>query len=244
MGFHRFSATRPVVVRLPFLLLLVALWALPALLAPSPDRALSRLASSPSGATHALGTPPAQQPMALFAPPPEGSIARLRLWPVADPISPRLASPVEAVARERVSAHITGALRRARSQLGTPYLLGAQQPGGAFDCSGFIQWTMGSVSRGLPRVAQAQAEHGIPLPRDVRYLAPGDLLTFGKAGVVSHVGLYLGHGRYIHASESRGVTVSQLSTREGSWWLGARRLVGPPPPPTLEMVLRGVTYAA
>lgn len=116
---------------------------------------------------------------------------------------------------------------RARSEIGTRYRLGAAVPGKAFDCSGFVRWVMSAFDVALPRTSREQARLGQALPKDTSVLKPGDLLTFGTAKRISHVGIYVGEGRYIHASSARrGVIESSLvkDDRRG-WWRGARRVV-------------------
>jgi cell wall-associated NlpC family hydrolase len=116
---------------------------------------------------------------------------------------------------------------RARTEIGTRYRLGAATPGKAFDCSGFVRWVLSAFDVSLPRTSREQARLGQELPRDTAHLRPGDLLTFGTKTRISHVGIYVGEGRYIHASSARrGVTESSLlkdDTR--GWWRGARRVV-------------------
>ncbi len=116
---------------------------------------------------------------------------------------------------------------RARSEIGTRYRLGAAAPGKAFDCSGFVRWVMSAFDVSLPRTSREQARLGQALPKDTAVLKPGDLLTFGTAKRISHVGIYVGDGRYIHASSARrGVIESSLvkDDRRG-WWRGARRVI-------------------
>ena len=120
----------------------------------------------------------------------------------------------------------------ATDAMGRPYQLGGTGTAGeGFDCSGLIQYAYGKYGIALPRVSSAQAREGKKLPRKVPDLAPGDLLTFSsKGGQVTHVGMYLGDGRFVH-SASRGVQVSLLSGDDpyGRWWyarwVGARRIV-------------------
>ena len=84
----------------------------------------------------------------------------------------------------------------------------------------------------LPRVSADQASAGEKVDRNLAALAPGDILTFSSTGgPVTHVGLYVGQGRFIH-SASRGVQLSLLSPDDpyGKWWyarwVGARRVIG------------------
>lgn len=113
----------------------------------------------------------------------------------------------------------------ARDQIGTRYRWGASAPGKAFDCSGLVQWLLGNFDVDLPRTSREQSKVGRAVPRDPSKLLPGDLLFFGKGRVVDHVGIYVGEGRYVHASNSRkGVIESKLPRTSSSWWKGARRL--------------------
>ncbi|MGH7580935.1 MAG: C40 family peptidase [Gemmatimonadales bacterium] len=120
----------------------------------------------------------------------------------------------------------------ARSAMGRPYSWGGTgENGGGFDCSGLIQHAYGEHGIALPRTSAEQAREGREVDREVGSLAPGDLLTFSnRGGPVSHVGLYLGDGRFIH-SASRGVQVSVLSGEDpyGRWWynrwVGVRRII-------------------
>ena len=90
------------------------------------------------------------------------------------------------------------AVRAATSQLGTPYLWGGEGPGG-FDCSGLVQWAYARAGVALPRVAQDQYDAGPAVP-DGSPLLPGDLVFFGAGPRrVTHVGLYLGDGRFVDA---------------------------------------------
>jgi cell wall-associated NlpC family hydrolase len=128
----------------------------------------------------------------------------------------------------------------ARDQIGTRYRWGASAPGTAFDCSGLVQWLMANFAVELPRTSREQSRIGLEIPRDPDELLPGDLLFFGTGRVVNHVGIYVGDGRYVHASNSRrGVVESNLPSRNSSFWKGARRLFTHQDevPPTIAEVL-------
>lgn len=106
--------------------------------------------------------------------------------------------------------------------LGVPYVFGGTSTSG-FDCSGFVQHVFAMLGIGLPRTADAQYDFGKPAVGGPR---PGDLVFFDTYGGVSHVGIYLGKGQFVHASSSHGVMVSHLSD---SYWaaryVGAKRLI-------------------
>lgn len=92
---------------------------------------------------------------------------------------------------------------------GTPYKYGGTSRQGV-DCSGFVMQTfVNSLGIKLPRTSAEQAKHCKKVKK--KDLAPGDLLFFKTNGHgVSHVGLYIGAGQFIHASSSKGVMVSDL----------------------------------
>jgi cell wall-associated NlpC family hydrolase len=106
--------------------------------------------------------------------------------------------------------------------LGVPYVFGGTSTSG-FDCSGFVQHVFAMVGIGLPRTADVQYDAGRPAVGGPR---AGDLVFFDTYGGVSHVGIYLGQGKFVHASSSHGVMVSRLSD---SYWaaryVGAKRLI-------------------
>jgi cell wall-associated NlpC family hydrolase len=118
----------------------------------------------------------------------------------------------------------------ARAQVGTRYVLGGTTPSG-FDCSGLVRYVMAALKVELPRTAAQQAQTGLEIDRDKSNLRPGDLLTFGKRGKsgVSHIGIYVGNGRYIHASSVAGRVIESDLSRSGSplikAWRGVRRMV-------------------
>lgn len=117
----------------------------------------------------------------------------------------------------------------ARSQLGARYRLGAEQPGKAFDCSGLVRFVMGMLRLDLPRTADEQAQVGTEVPRDVATLLPGDLLTFGTARRITHIGIYAGEGRVIHASVTKRKVIETsmegLGPKLLRTWRSARRLI-------------------
>ena len=117
----------------------------------------------------------------------------------------------------------------ARSQIGARYRLGAQAPGKAFDCSGLIRYVMGALSFSLPRTAHEQSKFGREVARDTANLRPGDLLTFGTKRRITHIGIYAGDGKVIHASTShRRVIETSLASLGPSLlrkWQSARRLI-------------------
>ena len=98
----------------------------------------------------------------------------------------------------------------ALEQVGVPYRYGGSSPNG-FDCSGLVQFSYQAAGVNVPRTtgqlwSAARAVDG----NDVR---PGDLLFFRIEGKMSHVGLYVGDGRFVHAPQSgRSVSVASLDS--------------------------------
>jgi peptidoglycan endopeptidase LytE len=115
-------------------------------------------------------------------------------------------------------------LRVASRYLGRAYRYGGSSARG-FDCSGFALYVYRSVGIHLPHSARAQAKRGKPVAR--HQLQPGDLVFFRTRGRhISHVGIYIGDGKFIHASSARG-RVRIDSLEKGYYkqrYAGARRL--------------------
>jgi cell wall-associated NlpC family hydrolase len=127
----------------------------------------------------------------------------------------------------------------ARAQIGTKYVRGGQSPERGFDCSGLVRYVMASLKVSLPRTARMQATSGLAISRDTNRLRPGDLLTFGKGkrGSVSHIGIYVGGGKYVHASSKAGRVIESDINRKASplikAWRGVRRVVAGSPADSL-----------
>lgn len=107
---------------------------------------------------------------------------------------------------------------------GTRYRYGGTTERG-IDCSAFMQ-VLGNYAFGwsLPRTAREQYQTSVPISKDD--LREGDLVFFNTTGGVSHVGMYLQNGKFIHSSSSNGVVISDLS--EAYWkarFIGARRKI-------------------
>ena len=116
---------------------------------------------------------------------------------------------------------------KARGQIGTRYKFGANAPGTALDCSSLVKYVMGALDFVLPRTARQQAKEGLEVPRELASLKPGDLLTFGRGKKISHIGIYVGNGRMVHASTARRSVIETDLTRNPliKQWRGVRRVV-------------------
>lgn len=119
-------------------------------------------------------------------------------------------------------------LSLAKNYLGIRYRYGGSSPSSGFDCSGFVQFVFRNFGINLERTAaDMAASNGVRVsPNELR---PGDLLFFdtnGGRNYINHVGIYLGGGRYIHASSAKGcVTISDLTSKYGTSFMMAKRVI-------------------
>jgi len=135
-----------------------------------------------------------------------------RSWPQVMPADPAAANAV---------------LMRALGLVGTPYRYGGNTPESGFDCSGLVAYVYRDMlDLRLPRTSRELA--GIQGPRiDPAKLAAADLVFFGTQGNVSHVGIYVGEGRFVHAPSTGGTV--RLDRLDGAYWRdhysGAKRVL-------------------
>jgi cell wall-associated NlpC family hydrolase len=120
------------------------------------------------------------------------------------------------------------------AEAATPYHYGAIGTNG-IDCSALVRAAyLRAGLTNVPRTSHELATRGRAVSRAIPTLEPADLLVFGKAGAISHVGMYLGGGYFIHAASSEhGVVISRLD--DPKWtrlWISARRLIEDAPPST------------
>lgn len=141
-------------------------------------------------------------------------------------ITTKTQQPVKFVAqpKHKVSRSDDGStlVNNALSLQGVPYVFGGTNRSG-FDCSGYTQYVFKISGISLPRTSFDQFNSGSKVSR--KQLQSGDLVfftTYAKGS--SHVGIYIGGGRFVHASNS-GVRVTSLSDNYySSRYLGARRM--------------------
>jgi cell wall-associated NlpC family hydrolase len=119
----------------------------------------------------------------------------------------------------------------ARAQVGRRYRLGGTTPDRGFDCSGLVKYVMNAFGTEVPRTAREQARRGEAVERDTSRLRPGDLLTFGSGKRIEHIGIYVGDGRFVHASSVAGRViespVNRPPARRIKPWRGVRRVLTP-----------------
>ncbi|QDH71737.1 NlpC/P60 family protein [Lysobacter alkalisoli] len=135
-----------------------------------------------------------------------------RTWAVVPPSDPAAANAV---------------LMRAISLVGTPYRYGGNTPEGGFDCSGLVNYVYRDMlDLRLPRTASQLAGYQGPKIAPSK-LTAGDLVFFGSRGKVTHVGIYVGEGRFVHAPSTGGTV--RLDHLDGNYWRshysGARRVL-------------------
>jgi cell wall-associated NlpC family hydrolase len=133
---------------------------------------------------------------------------------------PEPTGPASETAAEDVSA-------RALSLVGAKYRRGGNEPASGLDCSGLVRWVYRDhAANELPRSASAMQRMDAPdIGRDA--LVAGDLVFFRIGRRVSHVGLYVGDGRFVHApGKGKPVRVDRM---DDPWWrsryAGAKRPV-------------------
>lgn len=115
--------------------------------------------------------------------------------------------------RQSISSTQPSAVKKLYAQYnywrGTPYKYGGLSLNGV-DCSGFVHQAYKAVYNiSLPRATEQQIRQGQPVSR--AELKTGDLLFFKTGWKVRHVGIYVENGRFMHASTSRGVTISNIN---------------------------------
>jgi len=133
--------------------------------------------------------------------------------------------------KEDTSVGTEGISIAAMGLVGVPYRFGGNTPAGGFDCSGLIVYVYNNAAGiKLPRTVQEMSRTGQTIRNDAP--APGDLVFFNTTGErYSHAGIYVGHGRFVHAP-SKGGTV-RLDQMTSPYWAAryteARRIANTKP---------------
>ena len=115
----------------------------------------------------------------------------------------------------------------AKQYLGYKYVSGGASPSTGFDCSGFTTYVYKHFGVSLNRTSSGQNNNGVAVAKSD--LQPGDLVIFNNDAntTIGHVGIYIGDGNFIHASNpSDGVKITTLTT--GYYqkrYVGARRVI-------------------
>jgi len=175
---------------------------------PVPSRSRAHLRTLLPVLIAALATACGGGKVVRDAPPPAPTMH----WPATAPNDPQAANAV---------------LMRAISLVGTPYRYGGNTPDSGFDCSGLVTYVYREmVDLRLPRTSRDLAAVQGPRIAPER-LATGDLVFFGSRGNVTHVGIYVGEGRFVHAPSSGGTV--RLDSLGGHYWkdhyTGAKRVL-------------------
>ena len=118
------------------------------------------------------------------------------------------------------------AVELAKTLLGIPYRWAGANPAQGFDCSGLVYYVYNQLQVRVPRMQRDLFHRAQQIQKS--QLQPGDLLFFDTFARLSHVGIYIGEGRFIHAPR-RGLAVS-IESMDSSYYrkryVGARRVMG------------------
>jgi len=148
-------------------------------------------------------------------------LPEIKVKPAVDPKNSNLAPLGQAFITKKQGAQIVST---AKGLMGVAYVFGGTSPTG-FDCSGLLQYVFKMNGLAIPRLADEQYQLGRKAQK--HQLSAGDLVFFTTyTSGVSHCGIYVGDGKFLHASSSRGVTINSL---DDEYWrarfVGAKKLV-------------------
>lgn len=150
---------------------------------------------------------------------PSGESVKLR-------VGEQLYIPGQAVTADDMAALLGQEIAQYALQFeGFDYLYGGKTPETGFDCSGLVYYVYEQFGYGLNRIAADQAKNGVAVdPEDIR---AGDILCFKSGSSITHAGIYLGDGLFIHAQSSdTGVVITELEGNYSQRGFEARRIVG------------------
>lgn len=142
------------------------------------------------------------------------------------PLSGAIKTPENMVATSSASGKASEVIAYAKQFIGTPYVYGGSSPSG-FDCSGFTSYVYKKFGIYLNRTSGGQMSNGSKVDRSD--LQAGDLVFFTSSSnskTVSHVGIYVGDGNFIHAVKpGKSLTIDTLSSGYYSTYYWAARRV-------------------
>ena len=129
-------------------------------------------------------------------------------------------------AGSQTGVDVNAVITYAKQFLGVPYVWGGTTPNPGFDCSGYTQYVCKHFGVTINRVAVDQMLNGVKVSKSD--LKPGDLVfferTYNTTAAASHVGFYVGDGKFIHAADA-GIKISSLSENYyATRYVGARRV--------------------
>lgn len=112
----------------------------------------------------------------------------------------------------------------AKQYIGTPYVYGGNSLGNGVDCSGFTSQVYKAFDVSLQRSSRDQySSNGVKVKKSD--LQPGDLVFYGYEGSITHVAIYAGNDKIVHASDTRGVVTDSMSLRGMPPIVGYKRVV-------------------
>lgn len=140
-------------------------------------------------------------------------------------INGRATTPISRGTSATAEALRNQVINYAANFLGTPYVYGGSTPSG-FDCSGFTSYVYNNTVRSIPRTSNSQYS-GLSHVGSMSDLKPADLVFFGSNGSISHVGIYVGNGKFIHSPHT-GSSVKYDTLWSGNYnsrYIGASRVI-------------------
>ena len=158
-----------------------------------------------------------------------GSALKSEETSIAETVTNEQETPETPVTSESSTAGTTGTavVEYAKQYLGYKYVSGGASPSTGFDCSGFTTYVYKHFGISLYRTSGDQIKNGVAVEKSD--LQPGDLVLFNNDGNtrIGHVGIYVGNGNFIHASNPKeGVKITSLSTSYyQKRYVGARRVI-------------------
>ncbi|MEX1993243.1 MAG: C40 family peptidase [Steroidobacteraceae bacterium] len=125
--------------------------------------------------------------------------------------TPAMPEPAAIEPAPATSAASGAIAKLALSMVGVRYRYGGADPAAGFDCSGLVYYTYTSNGHSVPRTSREQLKAARQIA--LAQAAEGDLVFFQDQAKLSHVGIYLGDGRFVHAPSSGGsVSVANIDT--------------------------------